>query len=84
MPNQYDNDGPENVAMDFEGNRLPISSDEVKETGREIAMRGRLLLVISSIDDALAVNILEKPTPELISALENAIIACKKEMRRKT
>ena len=83
MANQHDNHKDESRAIDHDGTVLPISSDEVREIGRKIAMEGRILLCISEVEDALAVNILEKPSEKLIHALENALRECRRVMRRK-
>lgn len=76
----YEDEEPENEAFLPDGRKLPISSDEVKATGLDVIIKGELVLVISEFENMMAVNILQRPTPELISALENAIRVCKQHV----
>jgi hypothetical protein len=67
-----------NTAYGLDGNKLPLSGDEVKQTTMDILSKGEIVLVISKVDDALGVNIMGPPSKETLEILEQVVTTYKK------
>lgn len=66
------------TAFGLDGERLPLSPDEVQATAHEILRQGKLVLVISVVNDSIAVNVMGKPGRETLNMLETAVDAYRK------
>ena len=72
-----DDEIPDSVAVDHSGNKIPISSDEVDATARDIAHQGKLLITISQHEDNIACHVWEPPSKAMITSVERLLVELK-------
>lgn len=70
-----------NFAIDKDGNRIPYSSDEVGMISKDIITRGKIIMVVSVVDDQIGAHVFGPPSEELIEILEQVTTAYRKGLR---
>ena len=71
---------PDNMAIDKHGNRLPFSSDEVREVIARMIEEGDIIAAVFRTDDNIGIQIFGPPTHELVEVLRQAYVAYKNIM----